>query len=459
MKLINPHSPHSYSHHYSALVSLGVPIVIGQIGSIVQGLADTVMMGQYSAHSLAAASFVNSLMMLILVAGMGYSYGSTPVVGAFHARGEYFQAGRTLRSSLYINTRASLLLTGFMGALYFFLDYMDQPEHLLPEMRIYYLTILFSIPLQMMFNAFKEFADGVGDTRTPMWILLAANVQNIIGNWLFIYGVGPMPELGILGAGLSTLTSRLFMLTAIILVITRSKRFAVYREGFFCRKENAEQRAELHRLGMPIALQMGMEAASFSLCAVMQGWLGEAQLAAHQIMCNVGSVCFLVYYGIGAAVAIRISHFQGVDDWANVRRSALAGCRLIMMAGIVIAGAIVAGRHSIGTFFTHDEEVNRIVLSLMLPFVLYQFGDALQTNFANSLRGIADVKPMMRYAFISYIIVSLPLSYILGFPCSLGAVGIWMAFPVALTLAGTLYCRRFIQQTGLHIRAQENLPA
>lgn len=452
MQLTQSNGPHSYNQHYRAIISLGIPIIIGQVGAIVQGLADTIMMGQYSAQALAAASFVNSLMVLILVIAMGYSYGLTPVVGAFHARGENFQAGQALRSSLYINGRLAIVLTGFMGVLYFLLDRMGQPEHLLPEMRLYYLTILFSLPFQILFNAFKQFSDGVGDTKTPMWILLIANVQNIIGNWFLIYGIGPAPELGILGAGLSTLLSRVLILVLISLVVWRGKRFAPYRKGLFCRDKNAEQKSELHRLGVPIALQMGMEAASFSLCAVMQGWLGEAPLAAHQIMSNIGSLCFLVYYGIGASVAIRISHFQGVNDWGNVRRSALAGCRLIMFTGLLIAGSIVTARHYIGLIFTQDQEVNRIVLTLMLPFVLYQFGDALQTNFANSLRGIADVKPMMRYAFISYIVVSLPLSYILGFTFRGGALGIWMAFPVALTLAGGLYCRRFLQQTGLHIR-------
>lgn len=452
MKITTHASLHSYKLHYRAIIQLGVPIIIGQIGTIVQGLADTIMMGQYSARSLAAASFVNSIMMLILVAGMGYSYGLTPVVGAFHARGEYFQAGRALRSSLLVNGKMGLAVTAFMGVLYLFLGQMGQPEHLLPEMRIYYLTVLLSLPFQMLFNAFKQFADGVGDTKTPMWILLTANLQNIIGNWFFIYGVGPAPELGILGAGLSTLVSRLLMLGLIACVVLRSSRFAVYCDGLLHSGDSTRpQQAELHRLGLPIALQMGMETASFSLCAIMLGWLGQAPLAAHQIMCNIGALCFLIYYGIGAAVAIRISHFQGVDDWLNVRRSSLAGCQLIMLAGVFISGAVFLNRHSIGLLFTQDDEVNRIVISLMLPFVLYQFGDALQTNFANSLRGIADVRPMMGYAFISYIVVSLPLSYLFGFPLGWGTLGVWMAFPVALTLAGTLYCRRFMQQTGRHL--------
>lgn len=442
-----PHTALDFRRHYRVLLSLGIPIIIGQIGTIVQGLADTIMMGQYSAHALAAASFVNSIMTLVLVAGMGYSYGLTPVVGGLFARGEYEDAGRALRASLSVNGKMGMSVTALMGGLYFFLDRLGQPADLLPQMRIYYLAILCSLPLQMLFNAFKQFVDGVGRTRTSMWILLTANAANIVGNWLFIYGVGPLPEMGILGAGLSTLLSRLLMLVLIAGIVLGSRPFSAFRRGLFQTEHSRSRQSELHRLGWPVALQMGMETAAFSLTAVMQGWLGAAQLAAHQIMCNVGAVCFLVYYGLGAAVAIRISHFRGVGDEANVRRSAQAGFRLTMLAGILLAGSIVAARQYVGRLFTPDAEVNRIVLSLLFPFVLYQFGDALQTNYANALRGTGDVRPMMRYACISYMVVSLPLSYLFGIYCGWGATGIWMAFPAGLTLAGVLYRHRFVQQT------------
>ncbi len=440
-----------YAAHFGPLITLGIPIIIGQIGSIVQGLADTIMVGQYSALSLAAASFVNSIMTLVLVAALGYSYGLTPVVGGFHARGEHFEAGQALRASVSINGRMALGTTALMAGLYFLLGHMGQPEELLPEMRMYYLTILVSLPFQMLFNAFKQFSDGVGDTRTPMWILLGSNVLNIVGNWLLIFGPGPLPELGILGAGLATLFSRVVMLTAIFLVFSRSRRFAIYHKGFYEGGTRTDLSRRLHRLGVPLALQMGFETASFSLAAIFQGWIGASSLAAHQVMCSIGTMCFLIYYGIGAATAVRISHFCGLNDWENVRRASVASMLVILAAGALIAGTVVALRHEVSLLFTHDAEVNRIVVSLMFPFVLYQFGDALQTNFANALRGIADVKLLVRYSFISYIVVSLPLSYILAFPCGLDALGIWLAFPVALTTAGVLYYRRFMSQVQKHL--------
>lgn len=220
-------------------------------------------------------------------------------------------------------------------------------------------------------------------------------------------------------------------------------QFALYHKGFHSKENSKALRKQLHQLGMPIGLQMGMECASFSLCAVIQGWIGTSALAAHQVMTNVASVCYMIYYGIGASVAIRISHFNGMKDLANVRRCAFAGYRMTLVCGIFLSAVIVFFRNEISSFFTNDPSVSAIVMSLMVPFVLYQIGDGLQTNFANALRGIADVKPMMRYAFISYIIISLPLSYFLGIKFQWGPVGIWMAFPIALSVAGMLFYWRF----------------
>lgn len=447
MKLTN--STISYGRHIHALLVLGIPIIIGQLGSIIQGLADTVMVGRFSAHSLAAAGFVNQIMILVLVFALGYSYALTPVIGPLHARGENDKVGQSLRAGLQVNGIMGVAIFILMGVLYFFLENMGQPEELLPEIRPYYLIVLFSLPIQTLFNGFKQFFDGIGCTRTPMWIMLTANLLNIVGNWLLIYGIGPFPCMGLTGAGISTLLSRIVMLIAVSSLFIYNKEYRKYHTGFHSRISSASQRRLLHKLGWPLGLQMGMETASFSLCAVMQGWIGTAPLAAHQIMTNVGSICFMIYYGIGASVAIRVSHFYGTGDRVNIRRSATAGYLMILSAGIVLAGSIAFWIREISTMFTDDPEVHRIVLSLVIPFILYQFGDGLQVNFANSLRGIADVRPLMRYAFISYIVISLPLSYILGFCLNLGPAGIWMAFPVALTTAGILFLQRFRRQTSI----------
>lgn len=439
----------SYRTHILTLLTLGLPIIVGQLGTIVQGLADTVMVGHFSAHSLAAAGFVNNVMNLILIFALGYSYSITPVVGALHARNDYSAAGRALRDGLRVNGLMGIALLLMMGIFYFFLGHIGQPEELLPEIRPYYIVVVLSIPFQTLFNAFKQFTDSIGHTRIPMWMLISANAFNIIGNWLFIYGIGPFPCLGLVGAGIATLLSRIGLVVAMCALFMYHPVFSPYRQGFRNRLNDSSRDFghEIHHLGWPLGLQMGMETASFSLSAVMQGWIGTPALAAHQIMCIVGSMCFMVYYGIGAAVAIRISHFHGLGDTVNVRRNAFAGYFLILVSGILIGGTIAVCSPHITALFTDDSQVNTIVMSLILPFVLYQLGDGLQINFANSLRAIADVKPLMKYAFISYIVISLPLSYIFGFVFHGGPAGIWFAFPVALTTAGMLFMTRFLKQT------------
>ena len=439
--------PISYTRHYKELIYLGVPIMVGQLGSIILGFADTMMIGHHSAAELSAAGFVNTLFNLAIIFGLGFSYGLTPIVGALYGRGEEEEAGGKLKNSLLANLLIAVFLCIVMGILYLNLDKLGQPEELLPFIKPYYLILWASLPLIMLFNAFKQFADGITDTQTPMWILLGGNVLNIVGNYLLIYGTFGFPELGLLGGGLSTLFARLMMLVVFIGIFFLSPKYKTFLRGFRRSYANRADFRQLNKLGWPIALQMGMETASFSLCAIMLGWLGETPLAAHQIMNTITTLCFMIYYGMGAAIAVRVSYFRGQEDMPNLRRSAYAGFHLILVWGLFLCTIVFCIRHQLGSWYTDSEEVRQLVAVLVIPMLAYQFGDGLQIAFANALRGLADVKPMMYIAFVAYIILSLPTSYIFGFLLDWGTVGIWMGFPVGLTSAGIAFYLRFRQQT------------
>lgn len=439
--------PISYKRHYKELIYLGVPIMVGQLGTIILGFADTMMIGHHSAAELSAAGFVNTLFNLAIIFGLGFSYGLTPIVGALYGRGEEEEAGGKLKNSLLANLLIAVFLCIVMGILYLNLDKLGQPEELLPFIKPYYLILWASLPLIMLFNAFKQFADGITDTQTPMWILLGGNVLNIVGNYLLIYGTFRFPELGLLGGGLSTLFARLMMLVVFIGIFFLSPRYKTFLRGFRRSYANRADFRQLNKLGWPIALQMGMETASFSLCAIMLGWLGETPLAAHQIMNTITTLCFMIYYGMGAAIAVRVSYFRGQEDMPNLRRSAYAGFHLILVWGLFLCTIVFCIRHQLGSWYTDSEEVRQLVAVLVIPMLAYQFGDGLQIAFANALRGLADVKPMMYIAFVAYIILSLPTSYIFGFLLDWGTVGIWMGFPVGLTSAGIAFYLRFRQQT------------
>ena len=429
--------------HYRALLSLGLPIVIGQIGVIVLGFADTIMVGHHSSVELAAASFVNNMFNLAIIFSTGFAYGLTPVVGRLFGEKKTFETGQVLKNSLLANTVLAALVCALLLALYLNLDRLGQPDELIPYMRPYFMVLFVSLPFVLWFNAFKQFSDGITDTKVSMWILLGGNLLNIIGNYILIYGKLGLPEMGLTGAGLSTLISRILMVVAYVVLFFFTNRYRHFRKGFSTGKINRADFTLLNRLGWPIAAQMGMETASFSLSAIMVGWLGSTELATYQVMIAVSQICFMMYYGMGAAVSVRISNFLGQRDFYNVNRTANTGFHIILVMIICTSVPIYLLRHHIGGWFTDDASVSLMVAQVIVPFLLYQFGDGLQINFANALRWIADVRPMMLFSFIAYFVISLPLGYIFGFTLNWGITGIWMAFPFGLTSAGIMYYLRF----------------
>lgn len=435
-----------YKKHFLLITRLGFPIVVAQLGTIVTGFADTIMVGQYGTNELSAAGFTNNVFGLIIYFLLGFSYSTTPVVGAFYGQGRYADAARSLKESLLANMGACAAVVALMAVLFFNLHLLGQPEELLPLIAPYYLVVLASLPFVSAFNALKQFCDGVGDTKMPMWVMIGGNVMNIIGNYLLIFGKLGCPELGLVGAGVATLIARVMMVMAIIVLILTSRRYAMYREGLRMRA-TADGVKHLTRKGLPVGLQLCMEASAFSLCGVMMGWLGAVPLAAHQVMCTISTLCFMVYYGIGAAVAIRISHFRGQGQWTEVRRVAGVGLTMTLATGLILSVLIFVLRYPIASMFTTSDEVVRVVVALIAPMMVYQIGDCIQIVYANSLRAIEDVKMMMMYAFIAYILVSIPLSYLFAFTLGMGPEGIWWAFPFGLTTAGVLFLTRFNKTT------------
>ena len=432
-----------FTTHYKDLARLGLPIVIGQLGIIFVSFVDTFMVSRHGTNDLAAASFVNNMFNLAIIFATGFSYGLTPIVGKLFGKGKKDEAGGMFKNALLANGTIAALLVLAMWVLYLNIENLGQPTELMGLMRPYYITLLMSIPFILLFNAFKQFADGITDTKTSMWILLTGNVLNIAGNYMLIFGKCGLPELGLLGAGISTLFSRMAMLAISLVIFFRSKRFRAYAYGFWKTGFARVRQNELFFLGLPIAAQMGMEAASFSLTTIMVGWIGTTALAAHQIMVTVSQLGFMIYYGMAAAVAVKVSNYSGAGDAGNIKRVASSGFHLITMMAVITSIIVFSMRHHIGGIFTDDTGVVLLVAQLTIPFVLYQIGDGMQCNYANALRGITDVKPMMLFAFIAYFVISLPAGYIFGFVLDMGLPGVWMSFPFGLTSAGVMFYLRF----------------
>lgn len=432
---------------YTQILKLGFPILIGQLGNIMVGFADTNMVGQYSTEALASASFVNNLFNVSIFACVGFTYGLTPLVGALFSQKRDKEIGSLLRTGVWVNALFALLISGIMGVVYMNIEKFGLPEELLPIIRPYFLIYLAGVMPIALFNVLAQWAYAIQRTVMPMVIILIANCVNIAGNWLLIRGNLGCPELGLTGAGLASLAARWLCVVMIGGVFLSRKIFAGYRQGFFHSPRRKGDIRLLNGTSWPVAMQMTFESGSFTGAAIMAGWLGKIPLAAFQVIVIVGTLGFCIYYSMAAAVSVLVSNAAGEGDRLLMRSVARKGYVIMLILASCSSLLFVFAGPEVIRFFTQDAEVISVALTLLIPLVLYQFGDATQINYANALRGTANVMPMLWIAFVSYVIVGLPATYILAFPAGLGIYGIILSFSVSLFIAAGLFLWFFMRST------------
>ncbi len=449
-----------YPQEYRALIRLGVPIMIAQIGFTLQGMADTIMVGQHQAVELSAVGFVNSIMVLAIMLCMGFGQGAVALIGALYSQGKKAEIMEVFKSSLVADAIQAVIIAVVMTIIYFCLPLMGLDPELLPLMKRYYLILLPSMPILAVSSGFKPFCDSINDTRTSMWILLVGNVWNILFNWLLIYGRPELgiPELGIDGAAWATASSRVVMLILFLWVIFGTRRYSSYVCHWREAKVTWARIVQLNKLGWPIGIQMSVEIAAFAGASLFLGiggrtWDSTSALAAHQVMISLANLIYMFFVGTGTAIAIRVANYNGLNNLHGVRQAANAGYQMILLMSIIASAAVYAFREDITVLFISDadafilERVSAIVAATALPLILYQFGDGMQTAYVNALRGYGDVKVLMKYSFLAYVVISLPLSYLFGIIMDMGCYGIWMGFPFGLTTAAILYLIRFRKVT------------
>ncbi len=437
----------TYLAYYKEIVKLGLPILVGQLGMIAVGFADNIMVGNYSTDALASASFVNNVFNIALMLCLGFTYGLTPLIGALYASKRQEDIGATLRRGLRINLIFSLAVTAVMFILYLNVGRLGQPEELLPLIRPYYLIYLAGIVPVAVFNVFAQWSYALRGTTMPMVIIMIANCVNVFGNYLLISGNLGAPALGLTGAGLSTLLARLICPIAIIAVFAMRRGWEGYRRGFLGRGGASLESGRIFRTSLPVGLQMSMETASFSIACVMAGWLGKNELGAFQILLIVGTLGFCIYYSMGTSVSVMVANAAGNGDRALMRRIGWAGYMVILsFAAVSSIVFVIFGPWMIGVF-SDDAAVTTLAIAQIVPLVLYQLGDATQITFANALRGTSHVMPMLWIAFVSYLIVGIPATYLLGITAGMGLYGIYLSFSVSLFLAGGLFMYFFLKNT------------
>lgn len=425
------------------ILKIGLPIMLGQACVIILAFADNIMIGWHSVDELAASSFVNNILNLLIMTELGFAAGMTPIIGSHNGRGDVTSVGLTLRNGLVVNGLIGLASVVLLAVVYALLGHFGQEPELLPLIRPYFVIVGISTLFSLGFNTLKQFTDGICRPVVSMVFLLLGNVVNIFGNWVLIYGKLGFPEMGLVGAGISTLFSRILIFAAFLLYILFSKSLRQYARAI---KEAVLSLAEMKSIftvGYPVAIQMALETSSFTFAAVMAGWLGVIELAAHQVVITISQLFFLMMQGLSFALSILVSNACGRGDYKGVREYAGKGYGMIVCISATLSVLLYIFRYQAAGVFTDSPEVSAMAVSLFFVLFAYQFGDGLQLCFANVLRGLQDVKPIMKVAFVSYYIIAIPVAYLLGFKTSLGLLGIWLGFPVGLTIAGVFFFLRY----------------
>ena len=421
---------------------LAYPVMLSQLGHITVGVADSLMVGQLGAVPLAASSLANSIFAIVITFGIGISYGITPLVAAADGERDPLKIRYYFKHGLILNIAAGILLFILISSLSFTLYHMGQDEEVARQAIPYLGIITFSLVPFMFFQTYRQFAEGLSNTKQAMYVTLVANLVNIVLNYLLIFGKFGFPAMGLIGAGYATLISRILMAILMGLYIGYSKDFKDYDLKFKWVFEKLYFNRIL-KIGLPSAIQFMFEVGAFVMAAIMVGWLGAKALAAHQIAINLATISYMTATGISAAATIRVGNQLGRRDIPTLRA---AGFTSFIMAAFFMAfcaSVFLIGHKFFPTLYIDDTEVIQLAASLIIVVSLFQLSDGIQVVGLGALRGMADVKIPTYVTFLAYWIIGLPVGYFFGFTLEYGAIGVWYGLLIGLTITAVLLVFRF----------------
>ncbi len=437
-----------YLPHYRLHIKIALPLIISQAGQALTQIVDNAMIGHVDTVSLAGAAFSLSVFFIIMIFGMGFSFGITPLTGATFGDADHTaKAGKLLRHSLVLNGLLSIVLFAISWGLTYALPYMGQEPDVVTKAIPYYQLLVFSLLPLMLFFTLKQWTEGLESVRPAMLFTIAANVINIVLNYLLIYGKGGFEAMGLVGAGWATLWSRVAMAAAMLAYVVYAKPFRAYRPEWMKLRIELEKLWEIAKISLPIGFQFIVEVSAFAMGAIMVGWIGKTELAAHQIALNLASLTFLMSSGIASATMIRVGTQMGLKNYQQIRTVAFAGLHLGLMFMLVCALLFVIGYQWLPALHTTDTEVIRIAATFMLIAAVFQLFDGVQVIAINALRGLSDVNRPALIAFIAHWLISIPIGYVCSQWLPLGANGVWAGFLAGLFTASVLLLRRFDRVT------------
>lgn len=443
-----------YRPYYADNLRLAMPIVVSQLGHTLVHLADSVIVGHFAGTlQLAAVSLVNSIFMLILVLGIGIAYGLTPLIAQENGKKNYDECGRLLSNSLIINILTGIFLYAFVhfGTLAM-IDHIGQTPEVVAYAKPYLGYLAVSIIPLMIFQTFKQFAEGLGFTKQAMFVSIWGNVINIILGIVFVKGMFGIAPMGVKGVGLSTLIDRILMATVMSVYVMRSPYFKIYIKKFKLGLIDRISAIKIIKIGTPVAMQYAFEISAFSGAAILIGTIGAVEQAAHQVAINLAAVTYMMASGIASAATIKTGNNFGKGDLTDLRCSAIASYHVILLFMSATAIFFILANSILPYIYTEDQAVISIAAQLLIIAGFFQLFDGTQVVGLGILRGMGDVNIPTIITFIAYWIIGIPLGYLLGIELKMGVNGIWYGLTFGLLSASLLLFIRFQHRTKLIIR-------
>ncbi|MCD8403739.1 MATE family efflux transporter [Tenacibaculum finnmarkense genomovar finnmarkense] len=445
-----------YTSEFKYNWQLAAPVMLGMLGHTFVSFVDNIMVGQLGTAELAAVSLGNSFMFIAMSLGIGFSTAITPLIASADSSNNFKEAKSVFKHGLFLCTVIGIL----MFLLVFFskplMYLMKQPVEVV-KLAIPYLDLVaFSLIPMIVFQAFKQFSDGLSMTRYPMYATILGNVLNVILNYLLIFGKFGFPEMGIVGAAYGTLFSRFVMVLHLWWMLTqkeRSKKFVTNIKFFVLDKLMLRK---IINLGAPSAMQMFFEVGIFTAAIWLSGLLGRNAQAANQIALNLSSMTFMVAMGLSVASMIRVGNQKGLQKFVDLRRIAFSIFLLGILLAIVFATLFYIFHKSLPNLYidlsdvenyADNMEVMKTAANLLIAAAIFQISDSIQVVVLGALRGLQDVKIPTIITFISYWMVGFPISYFLGTAETYGSFGIWLGLLAGLTTASILLFIRFNRLT------------
>lgn len=432
-----------FKDNFSKTTSLAVPVMLSQLGQVLVGVADSMMVGRLGAEPLAAASLANSIFYVALMFGIGVSMAITPLVAMEDGKKNPGKISRLFNHGFVINMSTGTMLFLLIVMASPLLKHLNQPEEVVDQAIPYLAIITLSMLPFMFFQTFKQLAEGLSQTKQAMYITLFCNGINVFLNWVLIYGNLGFSALGLNGAGWATLVSRVLMGAIIMYYVWNSKRYKQFSLGLGIRKLSFPMIAKMLKIGVPTGFQFIFEVGAFSSAAIMMGWISVNALAAHQIAINLASVSYMMASGLSIAAMVRVGNQLGRNDIRSLREAGFTVFVMVALFMSITAFIFIVFREFLPSLYIGDQEVIQMSATLLIIAGLFQLSDGIQVVGLGALRGMSDVRVPTIVTLVAYWVIGLPLGYVFAFILGMQEVGIWYGLLIGLTVTGILLLFRF----------------